>query len=22
MGQPTLYLASPYGFSPHWRERL
>ena len=20
--RPTLYLASPYGFSPHWRERL
>ena len=22
MTRPTLYLASPYGFSPHWRERL
>ena len=22
MKRPTLYLASPYGFSPHWRERL
>ncbi|MCP9882099.1 nucleoside 2-deoxyribosyltransferase [Cyanobium sp. Alchichica 3B3-8F6] len=22
MPSPTLYLASPYGFSPHWRERL
>ena len=22
MSQPTLYLASPYGFSPHWRSRL
>ena len=20
--RPHLYLASPYGFSPHWRERL
>lgn len=20
--RPTLYLASPYGFSPHWRTRL
>ena len=20
--RPTLYLASPYGFSPHWRQRL
>jgi len=22
MSRPTLYLASAYGFSPHWRERL
>lgn len=22
MVKPTLYLASPYGFSAHWRERL
>ena len=22
MTQPSLYLASPYGFSPHWRSRL
>ena len=22
MSHPTLYLASPYGFSPHWRSRL
>ena len=22
MSQPRLYLASPYGFSPHWRQRL
>ncbi|MFZ9849395.1 MAG: nucleoside 2-deoxyribosyltransferase [Vulcanococcus sp.] len=22
MTRPRLYLASPYGFSPHWRQRL
>ena len=22
MGRPSLYLASPYGFSAHWREKL
>ena len=22
MTKPSLYLASPYGFSPHWRSRL
>ena len=22
MAKPTLYLASPYGFSAHWRSRL
>ena len=22
MSKPILYLASPYGFSPHWRTRL
>jgi len=22
MTRPSLYLASPYGFSPHWRSRL
>jgi nucleoside 2-deoxyribosyltransferase len=22
MTRPSLYLASPYGFSPHWRQRL
>jgi len=22
MTRPSLYLASPYGFSPHWRRRL